>query len=79
MEDVRNEKFAPCIYTNGTKDIFYALPLTHIEGEGKHFATLSEMLDRFYFGKAERDRVKQQAHDLERFVANEKAKNEKSC
>ncbi|MCX8001682.1 MAG: NFACT family protein [Anoxybacillus mongoliensis] len=77
MEDVRSEKFTPCIYTSGQKEIFYALPLTHMEDEMKPFATLSDMLDRFYFGKAERDRVKQQAHDLERFVANEKAKNEK--
>ena len=35
------------------------------------------MLDRYYFGKAERDRVKQQANDLERFIHNEKEKNEK--
>ena len=35
------------------------------------------MLDRFYFGKAERDRVKQQANDIERFIVNEKEKNEK--
>ncbi|MCZ2992323.1 NFACT family protein, partial [Acinetobacter baumannii] len=34
-------------------------------------------LDRFIFGKAERDRVKQLAHDLERFMQNEKNKNEK--
>lgn len=38
---------------------------------------MSELLDRFFFGKAERDRVKQQAHDLERFMQNEKNKNEK--
>ncbi len=35
------------------------------------------MLDRFYYGKAERDRVKQQAHDLERFLSNELQKNKK--
>ena len=39
---------------------------------------MSELLDRFFFGKAERDRVKQQAHDLERFMQNEKNKNEKN-
>ncbi|ANB60113.1 Rqc2 family fibronectin-binding protein [Anoxybacteroides amylolyticum] len=77
MEEVRNGQFTPTIYTHGQKEIFYALPLLHVQAEGKTFHTLSEMLDRFYFGKAERDRVKQQAHDLERFVANEKAKNEK--
>jgi len=76
IAEVRNEAFTPCIY-RGQKEIFYALPLTHMDGEVQSFATLSEMLDRFYFGKAERDRVKQQAHDLERFVTNEKAKNEK--
>ncbi|QHC03625.1 DUF814 domain-containing protein [Anoxybacillus sp. PDR2] len=77
MEEVKSGHFSPCIYTNGQKEWFYVLPLMHLQAEAKPFATLGEMLDRFYFGKAERDRVKQQAHDLERFVANEKAKNEK--
>lgn len=77
IEEVRNGRFTPCIYTNGQKEWFYVLPLMHLQAEAKTFRTLSEMLDRFYFGKAERDRVKQQAHDLERFVVNEKAKNEK--
>ena len=53
------------------------LPLEHIEGETKTFPSLSLMLDRFYFGKAERDRVKQQGHDLERFITNEIEKNRK--
>lgn len=77
IEEVRNGQFTPSIYTNGQKEWFYVLPLMHLQAEAKTFRTLSEMLDRFYFGKAERDRVKQQAHDLERFVVNEKAKNEK--
>ncbi|ABO66392.1 MULTISPECIES: Rqc2 family fibronectin-binding protein [Geobacillus] len=77
MNDVRNRRFAPTMYTNGEKEWFYILPLTHIQAEGKPFASASELLDRFYFGKAERDRVKQQAHDIERLMANEKAKNEK--
>src|SRR5690625_7685894 len=33
------------------------------------------MLDAFYSNKAERDRVKQQAKDLERIIKNELAKN----
>jgi predicted ribosome quality control (RQC) complex YloA/Tae2 family protein len=77
MDEVRAHRFAPAMYTNGEKEWFYVLPLTHLQAEAKPFDTLSELLDRFYFGKAERDRVKQQAHDLERFIANEKAKNEK--
>ncbi|KJD51957.1 hypothetical protein UZ38_40265, partial [Bacillus amyloliquefaciens] len=64
------------ITTEDGKEYFYLLELTHIKGDNKPFHTLSELLDRYYFGKAERDRVKQQAHDLERFAANEKKKNE---
>lgn len=77
MDEVRAHRFAPAMYTNGEKEWFYVLPLAHLQAEAKPFATPSELLDRFYFGKAERDRVKQQAHDLERFIVNEKAKNEK--
>src|SRR5699024_3357776 len=35
------------------------------------------MLDQFYSGKAERDRVKQQAKDLHRFIKNELDKNKR--
>ncbi|MED4877914.1 NFACT RNA binding domain-containing protein [Anoxybacillus geothermalis] len=77
IDDVRGRRFAPMMYTNGEKEWFYVLPLKHLQIEGQPFASASELLDRFYFGKAERDRVKQQAHDIERLMANEKAKNEK--
>ena len=36
--------------------------------------TLGNLLDRVYFAKAERDRVKQQAGDLERWLLNELSK-----
>lgn len=74
---IKQNQFTPQIITKGQKDFFYILPLHHIGGEAKAFTTISEMLDRFYFGKAERDRVKQQGNDLERFIHNEKTKNEK--
>ncbi|MFD1777835.1 NFACT family protein [Fredinandcohnia salidurans] len=74
---IKQNQITPQIITKGQKDFFYILPLDHIGGEAKAFATISEMLDRFYFGKAERDRVKQQGNDLERFIHNEKTKNEK--
>lgn len=69
--------YHPCIMQSDNKEIFYCIPLQHIAGQTKTFNTLSEMLDRFYFGKAARDRIKQQAQDLERFIINEKEKNEK--
>ncbi len=45
--------------------------LTHLEGEKFNEPTLGSLLDRVYFAKAERDRVKQQAGDLERWLQNE--------
>ncbi len=72
---VKDCRFTPNITTAAGKEYFYLLSLTHVNGEERTFHSLSELLDRFYFGKAERDRVKQQAQDLERFVANERKKN----
>ncbi|WP_242314977.1 NFACT RNA binding domain-containing protein [Bacillus cereus group sp. BfR-BA-01355] len=69
--------YTPAMITANGKEFFYLFPLTHLQGEEKTFSSVSELLDRFFFGKAERDRVKQQAHDLERFMQNEKNKNEK--
>ncbi len=56
------------------KSYFSAAPLTHIEGSELEFPTLGDLLDRMYYAKAERDRVKQQAGDLERWLQNEIAK-----
>ena len=57
------------------KSYFSAAPLTHISGGTElAFPTLGELLDRMYYAKAERDRVKQQAGDLERWLQNEISK-----
>ncbi len=77
MNELRSKAFKPMIISHGNKEHFYILDLTHLEGERKIFSTISEMLDRFYYGKAERDRVKQQGNDLERFIVNEINKNKK--
>ncbi|MGG2095831.1 NFACT RNA binding domain-containing protein [Bacillus sp. S13(2024)] len=70
-------QYTPSMMVANGKEFFYLFPLSHLKGEEKAFSSVSELLDRFFFGKAERDRVKQQAHDLERFMQNEKTKNEK--
>ncbi|MDZ5609333.1 NFACT RNA binding domain-containing protein [Bacillus pseudomycoides] len=70
-------QYEPTMITADGKEFFYLFPLAHLKGDEKTFSSVSELLDRFFFGKAERDRVKQQAHDLERFMHNEKTKNEK--
>ena len=70
-----------CIYTYNDyckwKRILLSFPSYTLARRRKTFSSVSELLDRFFFGKAERDRVKQQAHDLERFMQNEKIKREK--
>ncbi|PLR77577.1 hypothetical protein CU633_09215 [Bacillus sp. V3-13] len=77
IEKIKNGQYTPAITYGTEKESFYLFPLEHMYGKTKEFPTLSEMLDRFYFGKAERDRVKQQGNDLERFIIKEKEKNEK--
>ncbi len=53
------------------KTFFSSIPLTHLEGERICYSSLSELLDKVYFARADRDRVKQQAGDLERWLQNE--------
>jgi len=50
---------------------FSANALTHVKGEKTHYPQLGPLLDRVFFSRAERDRVKQQAGDLERWLQNE--------
>lgn len=68
--------YKPTIYRNNKED-FHVIEIITGEWDKRVFDTVSEMLDRFYSGKAERDRVKQQAKDLSRFIKNEKNKNER--
>lgn len=77
QKPLQAHQYEPTMITANGKEFFYLFPLTHLKGDAKKFLSVSELLDRFFFGKAERDRVKQQAHDLERFMYNEKTKNEK--
>jgi predicted ribosome quality control (RQC) complex YloA/Tae2 family protein len=77
IDELRNDRIQPQIFYYQNRELFYMMELTHLEsGERKAFSTISELLDRYYYGKAERDRVKQQGNDLERFIVNEKKKNE---
>jgi predicted ribosome quality control (RQC) complex YloA/Tae2 family protein len=77
LDELRNEQIEPQIFYQANREVFYMMNLTHLDSrERKIFTTISELLDRFYYGKSERDRVKQQGNDLERFIINEKKKNE---
>jgi len=74
---IKRGDIRPALMKREDKEFFYLFPLEHVGGERVYFKTLSELLDRYYFEKAERDRVKQIAGDLERFIKKEFEKNER--
>ncbi len=76
MNDVKNHTYHPVMTATDKKEYFSVIELTHLKGENTRFETISSLLDRYFFGKAERDRVKQQATDLEKFLRNELKKNQ---
>lgn len=55
----------------GNKTLFSSIHLKHLERERISYSSLGELLDKVYFARADRDRVKQQAGDLERWLQNE--------
>lgn len=63
----------------GAKENFYLIPLYHTHSELILCETIWEMFDRYYFGKDERDRIRQQFYDIERFIRQEHEKNLKKC
>ncbi|HLU21959.1 MAG TPA: NFACT RNA binding domain-containing protein [Bacillaceae bacterium] len=75
MDRFKKHDYLPTITATNKTEQYYVFPIAYLKGEEKHFSSLSQLLDRFYFGKADRDRVKQQATDLERFIKNETEKN----
>jgi predicted ribosome quality control (RQC) complex YloA/Tae2 family protein len=77
LSDVRNQQYYPQMIEAEGREYFSVVNLTHLKGEVRSFSTVSEMLDRFFYGKAERDRVKQQAFDLEKLLRNEYQKSKK--
>ncbi|PIC65682.1 hypothetical protein CSV79_00990 [Sporosarcina sp. P13] len=70
------EMMEPTVVENDRKTLFSAVELTHAEGTTQSFATLGDLLDKVYFARAERERVKSQAIDLERWLSNEISKLE---
>lgn len=76
MNDFQNHRYKPEI-VRSDKEAFSVTALQHLDGEHFQFRSPSEMLDRFFYGKAERDRIRQQANDLEKLLMNEVRKNER--
>jgi predicted ribosome quality control (RQC) complex YloA/Tae2 family protein len=67
----------PTLTVTETKEYFTPLPYLSLTGTTSTFTSLSELLDTFYKGKAEKDRVKQQGGELIRKIENELKRNQK--
>ncbi len=76
MNDFQNHRYEPEI-VRSNREAFSVTTLQHLDGERFQYRSTSEMLDRFFYGKAERDRIRQQANDLEKLLVNEVRKNER--
>jgi predicted ribosome quality control (RQC) complex YloA/Tae2 family protein len=74
LASFNGEKAHPNISEKGNRTVFSATSLTHTDKAIAHFNTVSELLDKVYFERADRERVKSQAADLERWLDNEIAK-----
>lgn len=78
MEQVAEHRYEPTLVESSDgKTHFSAVSLSHLQGSATAFASIHECLDRYYQDKAVRDLVRQRTSDLNRFLVNETAKNEK--
>src|SRR5699024_8142805 len=75
QSEVINHQFRPTIFRQPKED-YHVMHITYLK-DGEHFPSTNQMLDAFYSNKAERDRGKQQARDLEKLINNENDKNKK--
>lgn len=74
--DIANQQYEPAIYRNDRED-FHVLTCQHVSGEKHIFASVNEMLDEYFAGKAKRDRIQQQTKELRRWLMNELEKNKR--
>ncbi|MDN4494186.1 Rqc2 family fibronectin-binding protein [Ureibacillus aquaedulcis] len=70
LDEIVNSE-SPTYIEMDRKIYFSPTKLTHLDGTVTSYETLSILLDRTFYARAERDRVKQQAGDLERWLQNE--------
>ncbi|GGE22208.1 hypothetical protein GCM10011571_25340 [Marinithermofilum abyssi] len=75
INQVKEHRYEPTIAYNGSKEVFSMIRITHLQ-EKREFTQPSRCLETFFHGKAERDRSRQQNHDLIRKLKSEIEKNE---
>jgi predicted ribosome quality control (RQC) complex YloA/Tae2 family protein len=69
-------KAVPTLTETAKKDYFTPFSFHSLAGKERYFASFSQLLDAFYGGKAEKDRVKQQGGELIRKIENELKRNQ---
>ncbi|WP_373229910.1 NFACT family protein [Cohnella sp.] len=78
MEQVAKHSYEPnSVILEDGKSLFSAISLTQAQGAVQSFTSMHQCLDAYYQDKASRDLVRQRTTDLNRFLLNEVAKNEK--
>lgn len=68
LDEILNESNPVIIFSK--KDYFYYTDITHLSGTRKHFESVNELLDRFYYEKDTIDIIKQKSKDLIKFIKN---------
>lgn len=75
LDPYKKNSYSPTLTKLNRKEFFTAVNYESLEGEKETFPSLSELMDRYYGRKAERDRTQQQANDLFGLIKNELNKN----
>ncbi|MBL0388814.1 NFACT family protein [Tumebacillus sp. ITR2] len=76
IEDARHHRYQPTIVYQDERPVaFSCFDLTHLDGEKKTFASISEAIHQFYAEKSWRDTLRQKSQDLERMLTNELERN----
>ncbi|GEK90677.1 NFACT RNA binding domain-containing protein [Alkalibacterium kapii] len=77
MAPFKTKDLEPTLTKQNQKEFFSPVPYQSLDGERLTFESLSQLMDRYYQNKAERDRVHQQSNDLSHLVKNLYQKNKK--
>lgn len=78
QQQIIQQAYEPQIVNDHEQKAYFSImSLTHIDGRRLSFSSISELLDHFYYGKAERDRIRGLAHDMDKRLRNERDKNKR--
>lgn len=69
--------FAPAEMKIGNKEVFSSIHLITADSYTYEAKSLGDLLDHVYYEKADRERVRTQAQDLEKWLSNERTKLER--